>query len=182
LNALKKEETEPVTKYVARAKAIRNDLLAIGHEIKEDEVVCSVLAGLPTDYETVVSILETHDGELQLHSTLAKLLQVEQRLQRKEDQGEDRAAFWPTSTGRDWKLPERSTRRSCGAIAAAKLATSRLIATSEYAMRRPRKVEAQRLGKGGRRRTGDFNLGVGLRRNAPHDFKQEAATQLPTDH
>ena len=85
LNNLKKEAAEPLTKYVARAKGIWSDLLATGHDIKSSEVVWSVLAGLPKEYETVVAILEAADKELELENVLPKLLHVEQRFTRQEE-------------------------------------------------------------------------------------------------
>lgn len=92
LNSLKKEASEPLTKYVARAKALQSDLLASGHEVKSCEVAWSVLAGLPKEYETVVTILEASDSELDLDSLLPKLLHVETRLARESDSGDDKAA------------------------------------------------------------------------------------------
>lgn len=79
LNSLKKDPKEPLTKYIARAKEIWNDLLAIGHEVPATEVAWTVLAGLPKEYEMVVTVLETSSEELTLEDILPKLLQVEQR-------------------------------------------------------------------------------------------------------
>jgi len=41
-NNLKKGLSEPLPKYIARAKTIWNDLLATGHDIKPSEVVLIV--------------------------------------------------------------------------------------------------------------------------------------------
>lgn len=86
LNNLKKGPSEPLPKYIARAKTIWSDLLATGYDIKSSEVVLSVLAGLPKEYETLVAILEASDKELDLDEVQAKLLHVEQRLTRQEEQ------------------------------------------------------------------------------------------------
>jgi len=61
LNNLKKGPSEPLPKYIARAKTIWNDLLATGHDIKP-----SVLAGLPKEYEILIAIMEASDKELDL--------------------------------------------------------------------------------------------------------------------
>jgi transposase InsO family protein len=93
LTALRKEDGEPLTKYVARATDIRDQLAAAGHPIKDEEVVISVLAGLPADYETVLTVLETSSGELLLDDVLAKLLPVEQRLLQKAGALDDAAYY-----------------------------------------------------------------------------------------
>jgi len=58
---------EPLTKYVARARGIRDQLLAAGQEIKEKEVAWSVLAGLPDNYESMVNVIEAGSEELDLY-------------------------------------------------------------------------------------------------------------------
>ena len=81
LASLAKEEEETLSEFVSRAKAIREELLAAGHVIGEEEVVWAVLAGLPDTYSMVVTVLETGaDGELDLEDVVAKLMTVEQRL------------------------------------------------------------------------------------------------------
>jgi hypothetical protein len=79
LNSLRMEASEPMTKYVSRARALQEQLYAAGYPIRDEEVVLSVLAGLPGDYDTVVTILETSDDLLELDAVLSKLLQAEQR-------------------------------------------------------------------------------------------------------
>ena len=58
---------ELLTKYVARARGIRGQLLAAGQEIKEEEVAWSVLAGLPDNYESMVNVIEAGSEELDLY-------------------------------------------------------------------------------------------------------------------
>jgi gag-polypeptide of LTR copia-type len=58
LNALKKEASEPVTKYIARAKSIRDQLQGAGHHVEDADMVLSVLAGLPPEYDMLVCVLE----------------------------------------------------------------------------------------------------------------------------
>lgn len=83
LSQLKMGRGEPLTKYVGRAREIQDQLRAAGHEIQDQEVAWSVLAGLPSDYDTVVTVLETTtDKDMSLEEILPKLLQVEQRRQK----------------------------------------------------------------------------------------------------
>ena len=80
---LKMGASEPLTKYVARAKELQDQLRAAGHEVADQDVAWSVLAGLPADYDTVVTILETTtEHDMSLDDILPKLLQVEQRQQK----------------------------------------------------------------------------------------------------
>lgn len=79
LNSLRKQPDEELTKYVARAKDIRDQLAAAGWSPDDQEVTLSILAGLPSEYDTLVTVLESGDVKLDPDSVLAKLLTVEQR-------------------------------------------------------------------------------------------------------
>lgn len=85
LTQLKMSATEPLTKYVARAKEIQNQLRATGYEVSDQEVAWALLAGLPPPYETVVTVLETSsDADIKLDDILPKLLPVEHKIQHAE--------------------------------------------------------------------------------------------------
>ena len=71
---------EGLTQYVARAKDIRDQLITAGYEVREDEVTLSVLAGLPKEYEMVITVLESSDEMPGLDEVLPKLMHVEQRM------------------------------------------------------------------------------------------------------
>ena len=79
LNSLRKEPNEELSKYVARAKDIRDQLAAAGWSPDDQEVTLSILAGLPSEYDTLVTVLMASDVELDPDGVLAKLLTVEQR-------------------------------------------------------------------------------------------------------
>jgi hypothetical protein len=64
LHSLKMKSGEPVTMYVGRAKDLFRDLTATGFELKPDELAWSVLAGLPSSFNTLRTILETSEGAL----------------------------------------------------------------------------------------------------------------------
>ena len=78
LNALKKDPVEPLIKYVGRTKDIRDQMRAAGLEIKDHEVALALLAGLPSEFAMVSSILTSSNEELKLDEMLAKLLNVEE--------------------------------------------------------------------------------------------------------
>ena len=85
LAQLKMGPAEPLSKYVARAKEIQDQLRAAGHEVADQEIAWAVLAGLPAYYDTVVTVLETTtERDMSLEDILPKLLQVEQRERQKE--------------------------------------------------------------------------------------------------
>jgi hypothetical protein len=79
LNSLSMQDTEPVTRYVSRAQALRDQLAAIGHPVDEADVVLAILNGLPDQYNTLVTLIENSDPMPDLASVLSKLLVVEQR-------------------------------------------------------------------------------------------------------
>ena len=79
LAQLKQGATEPVAKYVARAKDIQAQLSAAGHDVPDQELAWTVMAGLHNTYETVCTVLETTEAELTLDKVLPHLVQVEQR-------------------------------------------------------------------------------------------------------
>ena len=80
LNSLRKEPHEPLVQYVNRATDMRDQLLAAGHTVEDQELIMCILAGLPREFDTVVAVLEITDSKLELGAVLAKLLQAEQRL------------------------------------------------------------------------------------------------------
>jgi len=82
LYALKLGHDEQVSKYVSRAKDIRDELVASGYAVRDDELVLAVLGGLPQGYEMVATMLEGEEDEQDLDDVLPRLLLVEQRLQR----------------------------------------------------------------------------------------------------
>jgi hypothetical protein len=79
LTSLKMDEDELLAMYVARATSIQDLLIAAGYAVREDEIVLAVLAGLPKQYDMVITVLESSDGELHLDEVLPKLMNVEQR-------------------------------------------------------------------------------------------------------
>ena len=84
-NNLKMNTDESLPKFFARTEALWSELSAAGTDIKETDVVWSILAGLPKQYDTTVAILEAADRELTMAETLSKLLNVEQRIVRQEE-------------------------------------------------------------------------------------------------
>lgn len=68
LSQLRMGATEPLTKYVARAKEIQNQLRAAGYEVADQEVVWALLAGLSPTYETEATVLgSTRRGVRAMH-------------------------------------------------------------------------------------------------------------------
>ena len=109
LNALKKLPDEPVTKYVARARSIRDQLQAAGHKISDDDVVLAVLAGLPSEYDMLVCVLENAATTPTLQDVLSKALMVEQR-EIPIEEGNGMALFTKTSKQ---KFKPRKEKRRC---------------------------------------------------------------------
>ena len=77
LYSLKMAPNEPLTKFVARAKMLRDNLLAAGQDIKSSEIAWAVLNGLPDAYKPIVTVLTASDNELEIDSVLPKLMMAE---------------------------------------------------------------------------------------------------------
>jgi hypothetical protein len=124
LNALKKDAAEPLTMYVGRAKNLRDQLKAAGSDIKDEEVALSLLAGLPSEYETIVTVLEASDGKLDLDNMLSKLLPVEQRVKPEETK-----AYFSNGQGAREDI-SLVTRRGSATIATRRVTLKRTAAKS----------------------------------------------------
>ena len=78
---LKMKGDESVTSFVGRARDLFRELKAAGDVIKEEELAWSVLTGLPSEYDTLVTVLETNNQNLNLETILPILIVHEQRLE-----------------------------------------------------------------------------------------------------
>ena len=82
LNSLKMATNETVTAFTSRAKALQDQLTAAGHRVDDIDVACQVLAGLPSSFDTVVTVIETttaSTGTFTVDEILPHLLQAEKR-------------------------------------------------------------------------------------------------------
>jgi hypothetical protein len=87
LNSIKMGNAEPLTKYFNRAKTLWQELAATGDSLSESELVWTVLHGLPQEYDLMVTVFEAGDArDLSMDATLAKLLPIEVKIQRAEDE------------------------------------------------------------------------------------------------
>ncbi|GAX81463.1 hypothetical protein CEUSTIGMA_g8892.t1 [Chlamydomonas eustigma] len=84
---------EDMARYVGRAQQLSADLQASGAEVKELELVQSILAGLPKEYETLLQMIVDFatDGDMTVLKVMPKLLNAEQRFAR--GKGEDATAM-----------------------------------------------------------------------------------------
>ena len=80
LQALKMKEDESVTAFVGRARDIWRELKAAGDEVEEQELAWSVLTGLPSSFDMLVTVLETQSTTLKVDDILPTLVVHEQRL------------------------------------------------------------------------------------------------------
>jgi hypothetical protein len=58
INTLKLGSGEPISMYVARAENLYKNLTASGSDMKPEVLAFAILAGLPDEYGTLVTILE----------------------------------------------------------------------------------------------------------------------------
>lgn len=81
-NGIEKGPTEPITKYLNRAKALRDKLKVAGHTISDLDYKTTVLKGLPSDYDTMTTFL-TYQNVAEAEIT-AMLLTEEARIARRD--------------------------------------------------------------------------------------------------
>lgn len=119
LNSLKMAANETVTAFTSRAKALQDQLTAAGHEVKDIDVACQVLAGLPSSFDTVVTVIETTTaatGTFTVDEILPHLLQAEQRRSKTEfNRGPDSALMATFQSRRQFtssSAPRGSSRRN----------------------------------------------------------------------
>jgi transposase InsO family protein len=79
MSNLRKEPSESLTTFLDRARVLHAELTAAGQIIEEFQVVTSVLAGLPAEYNVMVTILTSSATSITLNDLLPKLLIVEQQ-------------------------------------------------------------------------------------------------------
>jgi hypothetical protein len=64
MNGLKKGHGESVTRFMSRAIELRDELVQVGYDVSDKEVIHTVLSGLPDDYDTIVMTLMCSAVEL----------------------------------------------------------------------------------------------------------------------
>ncbi|GAQ93239.1 hypothetical protein KFL_013820010, partial [Klebsormidium nitens] len=114
LSTLKMQSGESVAAYVGRAQDRYRDLLAAGSDMKPDDLSFSVLAGLSSRFEGVVTVLTTTREELGKVKELLPTLQVfEQRhgLFGEQDSGASGSATAVAYATRGGNLPARASVR-----------------------------------------------------------------------
>jgi len=109
LNSLCLAAEESTSAFVARAKALGEAMAAAGYELPDEEIIMSLLAGLPEDYDMLVTTLTMRGGELSLEETQTALLQYEQQLQARK--ARDSASSASSSKGPPAKAYAADGRR-----------------------------------------------------------------------
>ena len=85
LNTLRKEPTETIPQYVARAKSIASELKAVGHEPEASEVTLPILQGLPKEYSILVTIISVAKEPPSIDDLLPMLLTTEQQVSQESE-------------------------------------------------------------------------------------------------
>jgi hypothetical protein len=81
LTSLDKKANESIPQYVARAKSVADQIrAATGVEVNSTDLVLAVLAGLPSKYDMVRTVVENMEELPSLAQLQAKLLLVEKQL------------------------------------------------------------------------------------------------------
>ena len=85
LNTLRKEATESIPQYVARAKSIAGELEAVGHRPEASEITLPVLQGLPKEYNILVTVISVAKETPSIDDLLPMLLTTEQQVSQESE-------------------------------------------------------------------------------------------------
>lgn len=78
LNGLKMDANESMVHFVNRAKGLMQQLLGAGHVVTPEELTMRLLAGLPSEYDTLVTVLEGQ-AELNLNDVVSRLMEAQSK-------------------------------------------------------------------------------------------------------
>ena len=92
LNTFKKLAAETMSAYVNRAKQLKQELLGVGHDIKPVELTARILAGLPKEFDMIVTVLET-SSQLDLEVVIARLMEAEVKMAKEVDDATKATAY-----------------------------------------------------------------------------------------
>jgi hypothetical protein len=79
LNELRKCNGEPMINYVNRAKQLMTNLLGVGQTVDSKEMALRMLAGLPKQYDVLVTVLEA-SADLTFDTVVTRLIDMESKL------------------------------------------------------------------------------------------------------
>jgi hypothetical protein len=96
LNTIKMGPSEPLTVYQSRALDLKAQLEAAGDSITDQEVAVPFLAGLPSAYNMMRTVIMGSDTALTIDQMLPKLLAVEQEALREQPRRSSEAALAAT--------------------------------------------------------------------------------------
>jgi hypothetical protein len=69
----------PISKYVAKMKAIANEMASAGKRLDDEELVSYILAGLDSDFDGVISAVSARVEPITVAELYGQLLSHEQR-------------------------------------------------------------------------------------------------------
>ena len=80
LQQIRMRSDESISQFVKRVKSIVHRLSAAGYVPGEDEQICALLNGLPEEYKTLVTVLESETTDLKISSVTTRLLLQEAKI------------------------------------------------------------------------------------------------------
>ena len=97
------QESDDMLTHINAMNTLSQQLEAVGAEVSEDDLVITILASLPKQYETLITALETRPEKLTLEFITARLLHEESKF--KEQQKSDTSAYVskPIPPRKPWK-------------------------------------------------------------------------------
>lgn len=113
LNGLQKETGETMAMYINRSKSLMHELLDVGHDVKPKEMASRLLAGLPVEFDTLVTILEGQEV-LDLDVVVMRLMEVAAKNEKARSSVDNVSAFFAKKGGNDKKSDDNRRCWVCG--------------------------------------------------------------------
>jgi len=80
LSTIKMSSSESLTQYFTRGQDLQDQLSAVGHIVDDTDLAFALLAGLPSTFDTIITVIENGtEADLTTTTILPRLIQEEQR-------------------------------------------------------------------------------------------------------
>lgn len=76
---------DSIDKYLSRLKSIRDQLIAAGEKISENDLIIATLTGLPREYAIILTIILARESSISLKEFQAQLLNIERDIEGMEN-------------------------------------------------------------------------------------------------
>lgn len=76
-----RKDCESIEKFLQRVKNARDQLISVGVNIPDEDIIIAILNGLPDEYSTVRTVIEGRETQITLRDLRSQLLATERRIE-----------------------------------------------------------------------------------------------------